>query len=110
MASLSGDTSAGKPALPFPVQEPQKDTHYMASEAISQFSWRTRSQQIAEDQAQIERSDVNQKSLENVLVSPQMRPSHPTGIVAVREAPLDQFPSLPEQLLAIDRFIRRRFA
>jgi hypothetical protein len=38
---------------------------------------------------------VNQQSLENVLVPSKMGPSHCTGIVTVREAPLDQFASLP---------------
>ena len=44
---------------------------------------------------------MNQQSLENVLVSSQMRPSHSTRIVAVRKAPLDQLASLPKQVLAI---------
>ena len=62
---------------------------------VSQLPWGTRSQQAAEDQAQIERADVNQQSLENVLMPAQMGPSHSTGIVAMREASLDQFTALP---------------
>jgi hypothetical protein len=62
---------------------------------ISPFSRGTRSQQAAEDQAQIERADMKQQSLEDVLMPAQMGPSHSTGIVAMREASLDQFAALP---------------
>jgi len=77
-------------AQPLKSDQATKEEKNKREPSISQFSWGTRSQQGAEDQAQIERPDVNQKSLENVLVSPQMRPSHPTRVVAVRKAPLDQ--------------------
>jgi len=61
---------------------------------ISQLPRGSRSQQRAEDQAQIERTEMNQQALQNVLMSSQMCSSHSPGVVAVRKAPFDQFASL----------------
>ena len=70
------------------AKEQQKKSKKNRRMTVFPFSRSTRSQQATEYQAQIERADVNQQSLENVLVPAQMRPSHSTGIVAMREAPL----------------------
>src|SRR2546426_675104 len=68
---------------------------------ISQLPGSAGSQQRAEDQAQIERPDVNQLALEDVGMPSEVPLSHPAGVVAMRKAPLDQRASLPEQALAI---------
>jgi hypothetical protein len=62
---------------------------------IPQLPRRSRSQQRAEDQTQIERADMNQQALQNILMPSQMRASHSSGVVAVRKAPFDQLASLP---------------
>jgi hypothetical protein len=74
------------------VEEPKKHKK-KGGLAISQLSRSARPQKRAKDQTQIERTDVNQQSLENVRVSSQMRPSHSAGIVAMRETALEQFPA-----------------
>src|SRR2546427_8894636 len=67
---------------------------------ISQLPGSAGSQQRAEDQAQIERPDVNQLAIENVAMSSSMRPSHPAGVVVMRKDPLDQRACLRQQVLA----------
>ncbi len=44
------------------------------------------SQQAAEDQAQIESCNVDQLTLEDIVVLAQMRAPHAAGVVTVREA------------------------
>src|ERR1035441_2853424 len=44
---------------------------------------------------------MNQLPLEDVLVAAQMSSPHSSGIVTMREAPLDQLASLAQQALAI---------
>jgi len=48
-----------------------------------------------EDQAQIERTDVNQQSFKNVPVTSEMGPSHSASIIAMCKASLDQLAALP---------------
>ena len=87
---------ATKPVLTIPVREQQKNAYHEPAKTISQFSWRARTQQLAQDQAQVERAHMNQLPLQNVFASAQMATSHPTGLVAVREAALDQLAAPPE--------------
>ena len=110
MASLRGEMTPVKPDLPFPVQEPQKDTHYAVAEAVSQLSRCARSQQLAHDQAQVERADMDQLPLQNVAVPAQVCAPHAAGFVAMREAAFDQFTAPPQQALAVLPRTRRRFA
>jgi len=58
--------------------------------AVFQLAWRTRSQQLAQNQTQVERSDMDQLPLQNVLSSSQMAAPHAARLVAVREAAFDQ--------------------
>jgi len=74
------------------VEEPKKQKKKDGL-TISQLSRSARPQKRAKDQTEIERSNVNQQSLENVRASWQMRPSHSAGIVAMRETALEQFPA-----------------
>ena len=69
--------------------------------AVLQLSRRTGTDQSAEDQAQIERADVNQLAFENILVTAQMSSPHGSGFVTMSEAPLDQLASLAQQALAM---------
>ena len=48
-------------------------------------------QQAAEDQAQIESCNVDQLTLEDIVMLAQMRAPHAAGVVAVREAAFHQF-------------------
>jgi hypothetical protein len=70
-------------------------------EAVFQLPRSACADQRTENQAEIECADVNQLPLENIVVSAQMSSPHTAGIVAMREAPLDQFASLAQQALAI---------
>jgi len=72
-----------------------KQSRKKSCKPIPQLARRSRSQQRAEDQTQIERADMNQQALQNILMSSQMRASHSSGVVAVRKARFDQFASLP---------------
>ncbi len=62
-----------------------------------QASGRSKTHDLAHHQAQVEPGRVNQKALENVLLPSEMRSSHLSGVVAVGEAPLDQFPATTHQ-------------
>jgi hypothetical protein len=58
--------------------------------AVFQLARRTRSQQLAQNQAQVERSDMDQLPLQNVLPSSEMAAPHAARLVAVRKAAFDQ--------------------
>ena len=53
---------------------------------------------------------MNQQAFQNVPVASQMRPSHPAGIVEMRERPFDQPAAPPHQAPAPRPPIRRRLA
>src|SRR5262249_11462128 len=69
--------------------------------AIPQLPRRSRSQNLAENQAQVERADVNQLSLQNVLSPAQVCSSHSAGFVAVGKGPLYQLSALLQPVLAV---------
>src|SRR5690606_30759525 len=58
---------------------------------------RALSQQSAQDQRQVEAGHMDQQPFEDVLVSSKMRPPHPAGVIAMSEAPFDQFAALAHQ-------------
>ena len=58
--------------------------------AIFQLARRTRPQQLAQNQAQVERSYMDQLPLQNVLPPSEMAAPHAARLVAVREAAFDQ--------------------
>ena len=66
------------------------------AKAVSQLSRRARTQQLAQDQAQVECADMNQLPLQDVVPSPQVAAPHPTRLVAVREAALDELAAPPQ--------------
>jgi predicted RNA methylase len=74
--------------LPQAQQKAQKEGKHLPSTVV-QLARRARTQQFAQDQAQIERAHVDQLPLQNVFVSAQMATPHPARLVAVREAALD---------------------
>src|SRR5437870_11322294 len=63
-------------------------------ETIFQLPWSAGTDQRTENQAEIECADMNQLAFEDVLMTSQMSPPHRSGIVTMREAPLDQLTSL----------------
>ena len=48
--------------------------------------WRARAHQLAQDQAQVEGSHVDQLPLQNVIVAAQVGAPHATRVVTVRKA------------------------
>src|SRR3984957_1487598 len=57
------------------------------------------------DQAQVERSHMDQLSLQNILMPSEMRAPHSTRLVTVGEAPFYRLSPSPQQTLAIHRSI-----
>jgi len=57
-------------------------------------------EQFAHQQAQIAPGDMNQQTLENPSMSPQVGPTHAARLIAVSERPLQQFASFSQQPLA----------
>lgn len=64
--------------------------------AIIQLPRRARSEQLAQNQTQIERSQVDQLPFRNVLPPLQMAASHTARLVAMREAAFDELASPSE--------------
>lgn len=75
--------------LPEAQQKAQELRQYSCS-AVLPLPWRARAHQSAQDQAQIERAHVDQLPLPNVFVSAQMATPQAAGLIAVREAALDE--------------------
>ena len=73
-----------------PTRKQEINKQNKAAEAVSQLPWRARSQQLAQDQAQIKRAHMDPLPLQNVFVSAQMATPHSARLVAVREAALHQ--------------------
>src|ERR1019366_9596600 len=70
---------------------PQEQAQNEACGSVFQLSWRARAQQLAQDQAQVERADMNQRPLQNILLPAQVTAPQTAGLVAVGKAALDQF-------------------
>ena len=49
-------------------------------------------------QTEVERAGMDEKSFEDALVTPQVRPPHPAGVIEMREGALDKLPTLAHQL------------
>ena len=71
--------------MAIPTQEPQKESKDTFAEAVFQLSRRSCTQHLAQDQAQIEGSHMNQLPLQNVLVSAQVSASHATRLIGYFE-------------------------
>ena len=91
-ASESPDERTGRSQVQQRAQESRK---HLPS-AVFQLARRTRSQQLTQNQTQVERSHMDQLPFQNVLPPPQMAASHTAGLVAVREAAFDQLPASAE--------------
>jgi hypothetical protein len=70
---------------------PQKQTQNEACGSIFQLSRSARTQQLAQDQAQVERADMNQRPLQDILPPAQVAAPQTAGLVAVGKAALHQF-------------------
>lgn len=67
LGSHLGDTAARKSQLTIPVSEQKKDARNEPVEAVSLLARRDRTQQVAQDQVQIEGADMNRLPLQNVF-------------------------------------------
>ena len=61
---------------------------------------RSQTQYFPQHQTQIETGCVNEQSFQNIGVLTQMRPTHPTRVITVRETPLHQLAATTHQPLA----------
>jgi len=64
---------------------------------------------LAQDQAQIDRSGVNQEPLQNIGVATEVRAPHAASLVKMGEGPLHQLAAPTQKPLAAGPPIRRRF-
>ncbi len=63
---------------------------------------------VPQQQSQIHPGDMDQQSLQNVVVFSQVRSPHAAGLITVCEGPLDQLTTFPQKSLAL-RPLQRRF-
>ena len=56
--------------------------------------------QLPHQQPEIEATDVHEQPLQDVVVSAQMHPPHPSGFEQMREGAFEPFPTLPQQPVA----------
>src|SRR5450631_3205971 len=96
-----GNRRAGRPIQGLQTANKALQHKNKQCTAVFQLPRCTRPDQRTENQAEVECADVNQLPLENILVASQMSPPHSSGIVTMREAPLNQFASPAQQALAI---------
>ena len=66
--------------------------------------------QLPHQQPEIEAADVHEQPLQDVVVSAQMHPPHPPGLVEMRVGALEPLPALPQQPVPRAPRIRRRLA
>jgi len=64
------DAASTMPVVCIPTRERQKDLQNARAKAVSQLWRRARTQQLAQNQAQVEGADVNQLPLQNVVPPP----------------------------------------
>jgi hypothetical protein len=65
--------------------------------AILQPARRAAADQVAHDEPEIEAPRMNQQALEDIGVAAQMRATHPTGVVEMREGAFDPLAPLTHQ-------------
>jgi hypothetical protein len=80
--SISFPRQGWGPNLALQSQKGQKERHLITLQAPR----RSTTQKLTHDQSQVERCHVDQQTLENIRVAPQVHPSHPARFIQVREA------------------------
>ena len=79
-----------------PAQEQPRNKKNKQASAVSPLPRRARAHLLAQDEAQVEGSHVDQLPLQNVLVSAQVGAPHATRVVAMRKAAFHQFAAPPQ--------------
>jgi len=64
--------------------------------AVLPLPWRARAHQLAQDEAEVEGSHVDQLPLQNVVVAAQVGAPHATRVVTVRKATFQQLAAPPQ--------------
>ena len=65
--------------------------------AALQAPWRADAEVLAHREPQVEAAAMNQQTLQDVVVSPQVRASHPAGLIEVGKRSLGEFRPSPPQ-------------
>jgi hypothetical protein len=78
------------------TQQKARELRKQLPSKVSQLPRRARSQQFPQNQAQVERTHVDQLPFQNVFLAAQMAAPHSARLVAVREAALDQLAAPPQ--------------
>ena len=78
------------------ASEPLKKAQKKPCRAVPQFSRRTRAERLPQYEADVERADVDQQTLQNILMPAQRAAPHSARFVAVGKAACDEF-SPPSQ-------------
>ena len=68
-------------------------------EQVRRLAGRTHPQDLPQDQTQIEGGGVNRHAFGDVTGAAQMQAPHSTGVIQMRETPLDQFATPSHQRL-----------
>src|ERR1700676_5559471 len=87
---LSHEASTRPTAMRAARKQPKQEQKEHSAQ-VDPLPRSARAQQAAEDQAQIEPCNVDQLTLEDVVMFPQMSAPHTSGVVAVRKATFHQF-------------------
>ena len=95
----SGSAGLHCAICPIPAGEPPEEAQNQPSGAVVPLSRRARAEQIAQNQTQVERADMNQLPLQDVLAPAQVAAPHAAGLVAVRKAAFHQLPRRLSKLL-----------
>src|SRR3974390_2518464 len=90
------DAASTKPVVSIPTREQIKNLQNARAKAVSQLARRARTQQLAQDQAQVEGANMNQLPLQNVVPSAQVAAPQPAGLVTVRKAAFHQLATSPQ--------------
>src|SRR6516164_2955390 len=85
----------------YAAQEQQRNKKNKQASAVSPLPRRARSHQLAQDEAQVESSHVDQLPLQNVIVSAQVGAPHAARVVAMRKAAFHQLAAPPQYALAV---------
>jgi hypothetical protein len=86
---------------PIPASDQPKNLQNKPYCPVLQLPWRTRAQQLAHYQAQVEGAHMSQLTFKNILASAQVAAPHPARFVAVGEAAFHQFAASFQQPLAV---------
>src|SRR5215203_7008887 len=86
-----------------PVCEERPERHHDGDrrrKAALEAAWRADAEDLTHDEPEIEATRMNQQTLQDVRVTTQMRTTHPTRVIDVREGAFDRLTASTHQASA----------